>query len=81
MNWLGLTRLGVLDLSEVEVTLVCSMVEALSVLVDTLDVEEAAISIDGATGLNFVAGKVVVSNKVLSWLVHVDSVGKLLSAE
>lgn len=81
MNGLGFAGLGVLNLAEVEVLVVLGGVEALGVLVDADDLEEAAVRVDAAGGLDFVAGQVVVADEVLAGLVHVDAVRQLLTAE
>jgi len=52
-----------------------------SEFIDTCDSELSTKSIDGAVGLDFVAGKVVISDVSLSGLVYIERLGQLLSLE
>jgi len=53
----------------------------LSVLVNTLDVVEAAERVDGSVRVDLVTGQVVVANKVEAGLVNVGSEWNLLSLQ
>lgn len=78
---LGLTGLGVFNLTEFEVSSVLSSIESLGVLVDTVDAEDAAKGVNGTTGHDLVAGQVVVANEVLTGLVYGVVVRQLLSSQ
>lgn len=81
LHGLGLAGLGVLNLTQVKELVVLLLVEVLGELVDSSDSELSAECVDGALGLDLVAGEVVVSNEVLAWLVHCEALGKLLSLQ
>ena len=69
------------DLSKWEIVAVFLSVEFLGGLVDAFDLKNAAESIDVALWGDLVAGQVVVANEGLSWLVDIEAVWELLSAE
>lgn len=79
LNGLGLTRLGVLDLTEVEKLVVLLLIEVLSELINSSDSELTTEGVDGSLGLNLIASKIVISNEVLAWLVDCKALRKLLS--
>jgi len=78
-DWLGWGWEG--DLSNWEIVAVFLSVEFLGGSVDAFDFKDAAESIDVAFWGDFVTGEVVVANEGLSWLVNIEAVWKLLSAE
>jgi hypothetical protein len=77
----GLGGNSELHLAERELVTVGAAVERLSELVDSGDLEDAAVSVDVGVRSDLVTGEVVVTDEVLAWLVHVKSVGQLLSTE
>lgn len=78
-DWLGWGWEG--DLSNREIVAVFLSVEFLGGLVDAFDFKDAAESIDVALWGDLVAGEVVVADEGLSWLVDIEAVWELLSAE
>jgi len=56
-------------------------IEVLGCLVDSLNFEDAAKGVDVTVWSDLIAGKVVVTNESLSWLVNIEAVWELLSAE
>lgn len=55
--------------------------EVLGEDVDSLDLELPSERVNGTVGLNLVAGEVIISNKVLTWLVDSEVIGQFLSLQ
>ena len=53
----------------------------MSKLVYTCDLVFAAIRADGTTWINLITGQIVVTDKVLAWLVHIMAVWQFLSSK
>ena len=70
-----------LDGTDREVVLVAFAVETLSEFIDTLDVIDSAVGIDARVRRDLVASQVVVTDEGVTRLVHIDTVGQLLTAE
>ena len=60
---------------------ILGLVEVLSELIHTLDSEDSAKRVDDTSWLDFITCEVVVSNKVLAWLLHCEVDRQLLSLE
>ena len=70
-----------LDVTERELVAVALAVEALSGLVNALDLVDSAVGVDARIRRDLVASQVVVTNEGVSGLVHIDAVGELLTAK
>ena len=79
LNLLGDFRDG--DSANRELVAVLLGIPVGSELIDSLDHIDSAIGIDVALWSDLVSSHIVVSNELLSWLVHIESVWKLLSSQ
>ena len=73
LNWHDVTQCEVLSVSLEEVVL--------GEFVDTLDLEASAISNQVSLEINLVACQISVTNELLSWLIHIESLWQLLSSK
>lgn len=83
-RWLdcgSLCWVWVLDVAQWEIVTVLAHVPSLCELVDALDGEDSAVGVNVAGWGDLIGSQVVVTDEVLAWLVHVEAVWKLLSAE
>jgi hypothetical protein len=79
LDWLWLTRLRVLNSSEIEELIVLLLIELLSELVNSSDSELATKGIDCSLGFDFITSQIIVSNEILTWLVDCKALRKFLS--
>ena len=77
----GLGRLSKRDLTKREIVTVSLHVELLGEGIDSLDHISDTIGDDVACGSDLISGQVVVTNEALAWLVHIETVGELLTTE
>lgn len=73
LNWHDVTQCEVLSVSLEEVVL--------GEFVDTLNLEASAISNQVSLEINLVACQISVTNELLSWLIHIESLWQLLSSK
>ena len=73
LNWHDVTQCEVLSISLEEVVL--------GEFVDTLNLEASAISNQVSLEINLVACQISVTNELLSWLIHIESLWQLLSSK
>lgn len=69
------------DLAERELVAVGPCIETLGEVVDSRDLVDSTIGVNVGVGGDLVAGQVVVTDEVLTGLVHVDAVGKFLTTK
>ena len=72
-HWLNVTHWEVLSVSLEEIVL--------GELINTLDLEASSVGNQVSLEINLIAGQVSVSDELLSWLIHVESLWQLLSSE
>ena len=72
-NWLNVAHWEVLSVSLKEVVL--------GEFINTLDLEASSVGNQVSLEFDLIAGQVSVSNELLSWLIHVESLWQLLSSE
>lgn len=70
-----------LNFTEWELSAVVHSIPLLGEFIDTLNHVKTSIGVDVALWSNFVGGKIVITNEILAWLVHIKTVWELLSAE
>jgi len=70
-----------LDLADWELVTVLHSVEVLSEFIDASDLVDSAEGVDDTSWVDLIAGEVVITNEVLAWLVHIESVWKFLSSQ
>ena len=73
LNWHDVTQCEVLSISLEEIVL--------GEFVDTLNLEASAISNQVSLEINLVACQISVTNELLSWLIHIESLWQLLSSK
>jgi hypothetical protein len=73
LNWHNVTQCEVLSVSLEEVVL--------GEFVDSLNLEASAISNQVSLEINLVACQISVTNELLSWLIHIESLWQLLSSK
>ena len=73
LNWHDVTQCEVLSISLEEVVL--------GEFVDTLNLEASAISNQVSLEINLVACQISITNELLSWLIHIESLWQLLSSK
>ena len=73
LNWHDVTQCEVLSVSLEEVVL--------GEFVDSLNLEASAISNQVSLEINLVACQISVTNELLSWLIHIESLWQLLSSK
>ena len=73
LNWHDVTQCEVLSISLEEIVL--------GEFVDTLDLEASAISNQVSLEINLVACQISITNELLSWLIHIESLWQLLSSK
>ncbi len=78
---LGLPRLRQLDLAELEVLAVGLLVELLRELVHSVNPKDPSEDIELLAGLDLIARNIVVTDKVLTWLIYSEAFGELLSPQ
>ena len=64
-----------------EIVTVSLHVELLGEGIDSLDHISDTVGDDVACGSDLISGQVVVTNEALAWLVHIETVGELLTTE
>lgn len=77
----GLRWLGELHLTEWEVVAVPLPVELLSEGIDAIDHVDASVGVDVRGRCDLIAGKIVVTDEVLTWLVYIEAIWQLLTAK
>ena len=73
LNWHDVTQCEVLSISLEEIVL--------GEFVDTLNLEASAISNQVSLEINLVACQISITNELLSWLIHIESLWQLLSSK
>lgn len=73
LKGLRISGFRILNISNFEMLSVLGLIEVLCELVNALDSELSPESINNTTSFYFIASHVVVSNKVLSWLINSES--------
>ena len=73
LNWHDVTQCEVLSISLEEIVL--------GEFVDSLNLEASAISNQVSLEINLVACQISVTNELLSWLIHIESLWQLLSSK
>ena len=73
LNWHDVTQCEVLSVSLEEVVL--------GEFVDSLNLEASAISNQVSLEINLVACQISITNELLSWLIHIESLWQLLSSK
>lgn len=81
LDGLGLSRLRELNLSKFKMLAVLRLVEILSELVHSVDSEYSTKCIDDTSWLNFITSQVIISDKVLSWLVDCETLRQFLPSK
>lgn len=73
LNWHDVTHWEVLSISLKEVIL--------GEFVDTLDLETSSISNQVSFAIDLIASQIMITNELLSWLIHIESLWQLLSSK
>ena len=79
LHWLRWLRK--LHRTEREVVTIPLLIELLSEGIDSVDHVDAPVSVDVRGGCDFIAGQIVVTNEVLTWLVYIEAIWQLLAAK
>lgn len=78
---LGLSGSGLLNTGNLEVLSEFLLVESLGKFINAKNAEDATEGIQIAIGLDLIGGHIVVTNESLTWLVHIEFLGKFLSSQ
>jgi len=78
---LGLSWAGRLLVADFKMALILLVVVFLGVFVDAINLHHEAEHVDATTGVDLIAGEIVISDEGLAGLLDLVTVGQLLSSE